>query len=231
MLIYSHRGESKYAPENTMSSFFLSYLLNSDGIECDVRRTKDGQFVIIHDKTIDRTSDGKGKVCDYTISQLKEYNFGNSRYKDEKIMTLDEFLAFFSNKGLNIYLEIKEKGYEDEIWKILSKYNLSNIMIISFKYEILNNFRKISKILKFGWLVYDINKSIISDALKIKIDILICNCISLTKKDIKLIKENNLKIGAWGIKSIAELKRLNKLGLDSIVYDSYIDAKKVLKNE
>lgn len=231
MQIYSHRGESKYAPENTMSSFFLSYLINSDGIECDVRRTKDGKFVIIHDKTIDRTSDGKGKVSEYTLNQLKEYNFGNNKYNNEKIITLDEFLKFFSDKNINIYLEIKEEGYEYEIWKVLSKYNLSNTTIISFKYEILSNFRKISKILKLGWLVYAINKAIINDALKIKIDILICNSIAITRKDIQLIKDNNMKISAWGIKNVGELKRLDKLGLDTVVYDSYLDAKKVLKHE
>ena len=231
MQIYSHRGESKYAPENTMSSFFLSYLINSDGIECDVRRTKDGKFVIIHDKTIDRTSDGKGKVSEYTLNQLKEYNFGNNKYNNEKIITLDEFLKFFSDKNINIYLEIKEEGYEYEIWKVLSKYNLSNTTIISFKYEILSNFRKISKILKLGWLVYAINKAIINDALKIKIDILICNSIAITRKDIQLRKDNNMKISAWGIKNVGELKRLDKLGLDTVVYDSYLDAKKVLKHE
>ena len=89
-MIYSHRGESKYAPENTMSAFFLAYLLNSDGIECDIRRSKDGQLVIIHDKTINRTSNGRGRVDNYTIDELRKYNFGyyfedengNRPYKD-----------------------------------------------------------------------------------------------------------------------------------------------------
>ena len=230
MLIYSHRGESKFAPENTMSAFYLAYLLNSDGIECDIRKTKDNKIVIIHDKTIDRTSNAKGRVSDYTLYELQEFNFGNKNYKDERIVTLDEFLKVFANKNIKIFIEVKENGYEEEIWKVLSKYNLNNITVISFKYEILNKFRNISKIVKLGWLVYNINSKIIQDSLKINIDILICNSSALDKKDINDIKENNLKICAWGVKNKAELKRLNKLHLDSLVYDSAYDAKKELKN-
>ena len=229
MLIYSHRGESRYAPENTMSAFFLAYLLNSDGIECDIRRTKDGNLVIIHDKTINRTSNGNGKVSDYTLNQLLEYNFGDKKYNNEKIVTLEQFLNFFSDKNINIYLEVKESGYENEIWNVISKYNLTNVTLISFKYEILNSFRKISRNLKLGWLVYDISENIIDDALKIDIDILICISITIDKKKVKLVKVNNLKLGAWGVKNKTELKRLEKLNLDSIVYDSYYDVKKELK--
>lgn len=230
MLIYSHRGESKYAPENTLSAFYLAYLLKSDGIECDIRKTKDDKIVIIHDKTINRTSNKAGNVSDYTLYQLKEFDFGDKNYKDEKIMTLDEFLKIFAGKNIKIYIEVKESGYEKEIWNILSKYNLKNITIISFKYEVLKEFRNISKILSLGWLIYDIDAKIIKNSLKINIKILICNSSMLDKKNVKLAKDNNLQISAWGIKNKAELKRLNKLDLDSLVYDSAYDAKKELKN-
>lgn len=229
-MIYSHRGESRYAPENTMSAFFLAYLLNSDGIECDIRKSKDGQLVIIHDKTINRTSNGKGRVDNHTIDELRKYNFGNNKYDDEKILTLDEFLKIFSNKNINILLEVKEPGYEIEIWRVLSKYNLNNIVIISFEYGILENFRKISKIIRLGWLVYEINRHIIDESKKIKIDLIICNSLFLNRKNVDSVKKCNLKIGAWGVKNKAELKRLDKLNLDVLVYDSYYDAKKELKN-
>lgn len=231
MIIYSHRGESKYAPENTMSAFYLAYLLNCDGIECDIRKTKDNKLVVIHDKTINRTSNGSGNVSEYTLSELKKYNFGNKKYSDEKIMTLDEFLKNFANKNIKLFLEVKEKNCETLIWNIISKYNLANITIISFDYDILEKFRKISKALKLGWLVYDINEKNVKQALNIKIEIMICLSTFLSEADIKLIRKNELGIGAWGIKNIAELKRLNKLKTDVIVYDSYYDAKKALKNE
>jgi len=231
MLIYSHRGESKYAPENTMSAFFLADLLNSDGIECDIRKTKDNILVLIHDKTIDRTSNKIGKVEEYTLNDLKEFDFGNKEYKGETIVTLTDFLNYFSNKNIKIFLEAKESGYEELLWKTISKYNINNITIISFKYDILKKLRDISKIIKLSWLVYDINKIVINDALKIHLNEIMCISIALNKEKVELIKKNNILACAWGIKNKEELKRMEKIGVDKIVYDSFYDAKKVLKNE
>ena len=231
MVIYSHRGESKYAPENTMSAFYLAYLLNSEGIECDIRKTKDNKLVLLHDKTINRTSSGKGNVSEYTLNELKEFDFGNKKFNNEKIITLDEFLKNFSDKNINIYLEIKEGGYEKQIWDTISKYNIKKITVISFKYEILKKFRILTKTLNLGWLVYDITDDYIKKAINIKIKILLCLSSTLDKRNIKEAKDNNIQIGAWGVKNKAELKRLNKLNIDTLVYDSYYDAKKELKNE
>ena len=231
MKIYSHRGESKYAPENTMSAFYLSNLLNSDGIECDIRKTKDNELIIIHDKTINRTSNSFGNISDYTYEQLLNFNFGNKNFNNEKIVKLDDFLKYFSDKNMNIFLEIKEEEYEKSIYDIVSKYNLKNITLISFKYNILKKIRKISTDIKIGWLVYDINIYIIKKMNEIKINDLLCLSISINKNDIKLTNEYNIRLIAWGIKNKTELKRLHELGIKEIIYDSYYDAKKVLNNE
>ena len=230
MMIYSHRGESKYAPENTMSAFYLSVLLNCDGIECDVRKTKDDKLVLIHDKTIDRTSNYNGKVSNLTLKQLNEFDFGNKKYKGEKIVTLTDFLKYFSNKNIKIFLEIKEDGYEELLLKTLSNFNISNLTIISFKYDILEKMRKISDNIKLAWLIYDLSEHNIIDAKKIGIIELICISITLDKSDVKKILNNNLRVGVWGIKNVAELRRINSLGVDDIICDSAYDAKKELKN-
>ena len=231
MKIYSHRGESKYAPENTMSAFYLSNLLNSDGIECDIRKTKDNELIIIHDKTINRTSNSFGNISDYTYEQLLNFNFGNKYFNNEKIVKLDDFLKYFSDNNINIFLEIKEEEYEKSIYDIVSKYNLKNITLISFKYNILKKIFKISTDIKIGWLVYDINISIIKKMNEIKINDLLCLSISINKNDIKLTNEYNIRLIAWGIKNKTELKRLHEIGIKEIIYDSYYDAKKVLNNE
>ena len=96
MKVYSHRGESKYAPENTMSAYYLAYLVGSDGIETDLRKTKDDVLVLIHDKSVDRTSNYSGKVADYTFDELLNIDFGDEYYKVEKIFRLTEFLKNFS---------------------------------------------------------------------------------------------------------------------------------------
>lgn len=227
MKIISHRGESKYAPENTMSAFYLAEHINADGIECDIRKTKDNKLVLIHDKTINRTSNGKGEVSNYTYDELLNFNFGDN----EKIVKLTDFLNYFSKKNLKIYLEVKESGYERLIYDQISKYNLDNITLISFKYEILEKFRIISDKIKLGWLVYDINNKVIQDSIKINLNEILVNSISIEKQEITKLHQKNIEVACWGIKNKTELKRILKLKIDTIIYDSAYDAKKVLENE
>jgi glycerophosphoryl diester phosphodiesterase len=94
MINYAHRGASEYAPENTLSSFYLGMLQGANGIETDVQKTKDGALVLFHDDTLDRVSDSSGRLCEYTLAQLKDIKiYGNSttRFYD-RIITLREFL-------------------------------------------------------------------------------------------------------------------------------------------
>ena len=92
--IFAHRGASGYAPENTLEAFALAMDIGADGIELDVQMTKDGEVVVIHDETINRVSDGKGRVKDYTLVQLREFSFDNHMecYGHVSIPTLKEVL-------------------------------------------------------------------------------------------------------------------------------------------
>ena len=75
--VWAHRGASGYAPENTLDAFRKAVEMGADGIELDVQMTKDGELVVIHDETIDRVSNGKGWVKDYTYEELKKFNFNH----------------------------------------------------------------------------------------------------------------------------------------------------------
>ena len=90
--IFAHRGASGYAPENTLEAFRLAMEQGADGIELDVHLTKDGEVVVIHDETLNRTSNGQGKVRDYTLEELKKFSFHNhiEKYKgiEEKTMEI-----------------------------------------------------------------------------------------------------------------------------------------------
>ena len=86
---YAHRGASSYAPANTMSSFKKAFQLGSNGIELDLKKTKDGKLVIFYDKEIDKKSNGTGKISDYTYNELLELDFGSwfgKEFKNEKIV-------------------------------------------------------------------------------------------------------------------------------------------------
>ena len=75
-MVQAHRGASGYAPENTLAAFQMAVDMNADGIECDIHLSKDGVFVVCHDETIDRTSDGSGKINEMTYAEISKHNFG-----------------------------------------------------------------------------------------------------------------------------------------------------------
>ena len=76
--VWAHRGASGYAPENTLAAFQKAVDLGADGVELDIQLTKDDQIVVIHDETIDRTSDGKGWIKDYTLEELRAFNYNRT---------------------------------------------------------------------------------------------------------------------------------------------------------
>lgn len=234
MKIISHRGESNYAPENTMSAFYLAYLNNTDGIELDIRKTKDNVIVINHDKTIDRTSNGAGKIENLSYSKLLKYDFGakkEKKFSGEKIVTLDDFLKYFSDKNIIIYIEIKEKGYEGEIVDLIKRYCIDNIVLISFKYEILEKIYNIDKAIKLGWLLYEVDNNTIKKIKKINIEYVLSVSICLGIDDVEECHNNKLKVGAWGILGKDDLKRLKYIKADYAIFDSYIDAVNILEEE
>ncbi|SHN20586.1 glycerophosphodiester phosphodiesterase [Gracilibacillus kekensis] len=143
-IIYAHRGASKHAPENTMPAFELGYKQGADGIETDVQLTKDGIPVLIHDETVNRTTNGTGSVKDFTYEELLTLDAGSwksSSYKGTKIPTLDDLLAWNKEKNLKLNVELKNNiiSYPD-IEKIviekLKSYNMvENTVISSFNHK------------------------------------------------------------------------------------------------
>lgn len=118
----AHMGYSIEAPENTLSAFKLAKQKGFEYVECDVRFTADGVPVLIHDATVDRTSNGTGAVAEMTLGQLKALDFGSwfgSKFAGEQILTLEEFLIYCKKAGLKPYLDIKITPTNEEICSML----------------------------------------------------------------------------------------------------------------
>lgn len=101
--IIAHRGASAHAPENTLAAFELAVQQNADAIELDAKLTADGQVVVIHDQTVDRTTDGSGRVGDMTLAQLRQLDAGSHfslDFRGERIPTLEEVFEAVGAKTL-----------------------------------------------------------------------------------------------------------------------------------
>lgn len=136
--VAAHRGwRSKY-PENTLEAFQAALALDVDQLETDVRVTKDGALVLMHDATVDRTTNGSGKVCDLTLAELKALDAGNGA----KIPTLVEFMELVKDHPtITLDIELKEyptEGKEalaysvcDRVLKIIDDYGFTQRVVIN----------------------------------------------------------------------------------------------------
>lgn len=119
--VAAHRGWKAKYPENTLEAFAAALDLGVDQLETDVRITKDGELVLIHDATIDRTTNGTGKVCDYTLEQLKRFDAGNGA----RIPTLVEFMELVKDHPfITLDIELKEyplEGKETEAYQVCDR--------------------------------------------------------------------------------------------------------------
>lgn len=139
MKVFAHRGDSGNYPENTMLAFRKAAETGCYGIELDVQLTKDGQAVIIHDESINRTTNGKGLVKDYTLDELKTWNAAmiqGGRHGFEPIPTLEEYCRWVKELDLVTNIEIKSGVYyyeelEEKTLELVRKYGLEKKVIFS----------------------------------------------------------------------------------------------------
>lgn len=107
-----HRGSREKAPENTMASFRQAVEDGADGIELDVQLSKDGELVVIHDGTLDRTTNGQGSVSEYTLEEIRNLDAGSwfdPKFAGEKVPTLDESLQWAKGKT-RVDIEVKKEA-------------------------------------------------------------------------------------------------------------------------
>jgi glycerophosphoryl diester phosphodiesterase len=137
--IFAHRGASGTHPENTMAAFQEAYRAQADGIEFDVQLTKDGIPVVIHDETVDRTSNGTGWVKDLTLTELKSLDAGSwfdEKFRGERIPTLYEVLKWSQPLALTLNIELKTEivdypDIEHTVMKMIEQFHLQKRVIIS----------------------------------------------------------------------------------------------------
>ena len=160
MLNFAHRGFKGKYPENTMIAFEKAIDAGADGIEFDVHLSKDGELVIIHDETLERTTDGKSLVCEKTLEELKKLN-ASKLYPDceiQRIPTLREYFEFAKDKDIITNIELKNsiidyENIEEKVYDLIKEYNLSEkIIISSFNHESLVRFKNIDPNIKCGVL-------------------------------------------------------------------------------
>ncbi len=132
-LVIAHRGASAYKPENTLAAFALAIEQGAQMIELDLHRSRDNQVVVIHDETLDHTTNLKGHVDQLTLAEIKQADAGSG----ERVPTLDETLDLTSGK-VRLYLEIKDARAAAETLRIVRARRCQDeVMLASFDIELM----------------------------------------------------------------------------------------------
>lgn len=221
-ILIGHRGACHYKPENTLSSFKKALQLKCPYLECDVHLTKDKEVVIIHDKTLDRTTNGKGLVKNFTLKELKRLDAGNK----EKMPTLQELISLVKNKA-EIVIELKDgKNIVEKVLQLIKRNRIENdILIVSFHHSYLRKVKRLNNNIKTGLLLFRPLLPI-ERAKLCKANLIGIYYKFLTRKIIQKSHKNNLKIFAYeGVRenlNKKQIKKLINLGLDGIALNNPI---------
>lgn len=226
MLTIAHRGASGHAPENTLAAFKKAVFLGATFIETDLQLSRDARFVAIHDDSVDRTTNGKGKVHDQTLAALRKLDAGSwfgSEFTGERIPTLEEVLEFSKKHDVVFYLELKPAGsWGGEhalIGALRESGEIPRSVVISFDPAILANLRKIEPTLMTGLLYEGQLPKLLGTAIDIGARQIVVRGDLVTPSMIAEAHRQDLQIVCWTVNSPAHIRLLTAAGVDGIMSD------------
>ncbi|MFU0827369.1 MAG: GP-PDE domain-containing protein [Lachnoclostridium sp.] len=237
-LVWAHRGASGYAPENTLEAFQKAIDLKADGIELDVQMTKDGKLVIIHDERVNRVSDGKGWVKDFTFDEIRKLNFNKKfpEYGRVKIPTLEEVYQLVKNTDLLINVEIKSgivfyENIEEKVMDLTDKMGLKDrVLYSSFNHYTILKLKKLDPSVKTGFLYQDGYIDMPEYAKKHGVEALHPALYNLQYPDfVKKCKDYNILIRAWTVNEEKYMRMVCDYGIEGIITNYPDVALKIVK--
>ena len=220
MLKIAHRGAKGYEPENTLIAFQKAIDLGCDGIELDVHLSSDGEIIVIHDETIDRTTNGKGFVNKMNLSALKTFLIDEK----QKIPTLEEVFELLNHK---IFINIELKSYEtaDKVVELIEKFILEknckyeNFIISSFDWNALQQVRFLSAEIQIGVLTSTDLDLAFAFAKFIKAKTINPYFHLLNEENVTKIQEKGFEIHTWTVNEIQDIEKMKALKVDGIISD------------
>jgi glycerophosphoryl diester phosphodiesterase len=239
----AHRGASALAPENTIEAFRLAVEAGAGGLELDVHMTSDRQIVVIHDATVDRTTDGSGAVSGLTLDELRGFDAGYNfnpeggparpyRGRGVRVPTLGEVLEEFPGVAINIDIKACSPGIEETVLGVLRATNaLGRALVVSTSHDVVKRFRKVSGgHVSSGASKWEIGVFYIASRLRLgrlirpaydalQVPLRHRGIPVVTPRFIRAAHARGVRVDAWTINGADEMRRLLDLGVDVIMTD------------
>ena len=228
-LVIAHRGDSAHRPENTLASFESALALGAEFLELDVQLSRDGQAMVIHDGTLERTTDGHGPVSQASLAELKQLSAGypqrfGSSFAAERIPTLAEVLALARGRA-RVMVEVKKESVavqsqalEAKVVEVVRGVGMAaEVVLISFVRRALLRFQALAPEVRRGHLFYRATpEEVVAGAREVATDIVMPEKGMLSEELVAACRAADLKPATWVVDDPAELVTLARFGLYGI---------------
>lgn len=220
MLKIGHRGARGYEPENTLISFKKAVELGVDQIELDIHLSTDGVVMVIHDETLDRTTNGTGLVRDFTCLQLQAFQVDKKQF----IPTLEEVLNAIDKK-CSVNIEIKSNDLAIQLVAIIERYvaekkwTYEHFLVSSFEWTNLEHIRKLNPNIPIAVLTEKDITLALAFAKKIKAQAINPAFHLLTNENVGTIQEAGFKVYPWTVNEIVDINRMKEYKVNGIISD------------
>lgn len=220
----AHRGASGRAPENTLAAFKSAIECGVDAVEFDLHGTADGEIVVIHDATLDRTTDLHGRINETTLETIRSADAGgwfDAEFADESVPTLTETLACIGKAAVAV-LEIKDPLIaEAVVAKIHETGTLDFTVVISFHTEVLQTIRALEPRIATGWLIGSHNKQVSPIELcqqlgELGSSLLNVNHELITADFAYEVRRRGIALWCWTVDDIARMGEMQTFGVQGI---------------
>lgn len=229
MLLIGHRGAAICAPENTLISFEMALEMGCKGIELDVQMTKDGEFVVIHDYSVDRTTNGSGYVSELTYKEIRQLDAGSwfgLEFAGQKIPSLEEVLNIMPPDAL-VNIELKKELHEEnhmegKLVQLLRRSNaIENVVVSSFDHMSIKKVKELDPEVKTGLLLYSNLLDVFSYLEQHQLDVYSIHQTEefITDKFVQEAHDRGYKVYAYTVNAVRAFKKCLDVNVDGVITD------------
>jgi glycerophosphoryl diester phosphodiesterase len=220
-MVIAHRGASSYAPENTFAAFDLALRLGARHLELDVQTTVDSHVVVIHDDTVDRTTNGAGPVAGYTLAALQALDAGarfGTAFPGERIPLFEDVLERYRGRA---HLHVELKGRSNDLTRrtvglIRAHGMTADVTVTSFQKVRLEEARACAPEIPAGWLVREITDTVVGDAQVLGLAQLCPRADIVTRDLVDCLHAEGFIVRAWGVANEELMRSMVEAGADGM---------------
>jgi len=222
--VIAHRGASGHAPENTLAAYERAVQLGAGFIETDLHLTRDARFVAIHDATLERTTNGRGNVHDFTLAELRQLDAGmwfDREFMGQRIPTLEEVLKFGKDHDVIFYLEVKYDAawgmHHSLVAELHKSQSTARCIVISFDESTLTALRTVDSTMMMGLLVDRPREDFAKVAIELGVRQLCPRADLVTPKFVEDAHRVDLQVATWTADDPEVMRAVAAAGVDGIM--------------